>query len=231
MTDHQDLYNKFAENYDPLIMYEDYQGNLLKGLSKITDWPGKDVVETGAGTGRFTCLLAPIVRSIRAYDRESAMIEIARTKLQQMGVSNWELGTADHRHLPVPDHSADIVISGWSVCYFADWDPDNWRNQVHDTLIEMSRILRPGGMIILVETQGTGFSKPHPPAHLLEYFQYLEDAGFQMDWIRTDYRFPSVKDAVEKTRFFFGEQMAQEVAGRNSEILPECTGIWYKGVP
>jgi hypothetical protein len=52
-----------------------------------------------------------------------------------------------------------------------------------------------------------------------------------MDWIRTDYRFPSVKDAVEKTRFFFGEQMAQEVAGRNSEILPECTGIWYKGVP
>jgi ubiquinone/menaquinone biosynthesis C-methylase UbiE len=147
-----------------------------------------------------------------------------------MGTSNWTVGVADHRSLPVADHSVDIVVSGWSVCYFIHWDKQNWKNEVEKTLDEMKRVLRPGGMIILLETQGTGFSEPNPPEHLRDYFQYLHDQGFVMEIIRTDYRFKSVDEAVKHSRFFFGEEMAARVITNNSEILPECTGIWWKRI-
>jgi ubiquinone/menaquinone biosynthesis C-methylase UbiE len=228
MTEHAEIYQNHSEDYDPLIEHEDYQGNLLKGLLRVTAWDGKDIVETGAGTGRFTCLLAPIVRSIRAFDREAAMVEVARNKIIRLGTKNWELGTADHRSLPVQDHSADIVISGWSVCYLAAWDPQGWRPEVKKTLAEMTRILRPGGWIILVETQGTGFTEPNPPEHLKGYFEYLKENGFTLNWIRTDYRFDSFQQAEKHCRFFFGDALADQVVASNSPILPECTGIWSK---
>jgi hypothetical protein len=52
--------------------------------------------------------------------------------------------------------------------------------------------------------------------------------GFQRNWIRTDYRFTSVQEAVALTRFFFGDEMAQEVLANDSLIVPECTGIWWR---
>ncbi len=227
MTDHKEIYQNHAENYDPLIQREDCQGNLLKELQAITEWKGKDVVDAGAGTGRFTCMLSPLVKSIQAFDRESAMLEVARGKLDAMGALNWHLQTADHRSLPVADRSVDIVISGWSVCYLVAWDEGDWRIEVGKALTEMKRILRPGGMIILVETQGTGFTEPNPPAHLLEYFRFLDEYGFAKSWLRTDYQFESVEQAKELCGYFFGEEMAASIQSENTTILPECTGIWW----
>ncbi len=230
MTDHKEIYQSHAENYDPLIMHEDYEGNLLKALQEITTWEGTDVVDAGAGTGRFTCMLSPLVRSIQAFDREDAMLEVAREKLQEMGTTNWQLKTADHRSLPVADHSVDVVISGWSVCYLVAWDEGDWRVEVTKAIREMKRILRPGGWIILVETQGTGFTEPTPPAHLLDYFQFLDEQGFAKRWIRTDYLFESVEQAKALSGFFFGEEMADQIQASNSRVLPECTGIWWMQV-
>jgi len=227
MPDHKEIYENHAENYDPLIQHEDYQGNLLKALQKITAWENMDVVDAGAGTGRFTCMLSPLVKTIQAFDREGAMLEVARTKLEAMGTANWKLQVADHRSLPVQDHSIDIVISGWSVCYLVAWDEGDWRKEVAKVFSEMKRILRPGGLIILAETQGTGFTEPNPPAHLLEYFQFLNQFGFSMRWIRTDYQFESVEQAKDLCGFFFGEEMATRIQNDNSTILPECTGIWW----
>lgn len=210
-----------------MIQHEDYEGNLLKALEEITDWNGKEVVDAGAGTGRFTCMLSPLVKFIWAFDREGAMLEVARLKLEEMGTTNWQCEVADHRSLPVPDNSVDIVISGWSVCYLVAWDEGDWRKEVANVFSEMKRILRPGGMIILVETQGTGYTEPNPPEHLLEYFQFLNENGFSMKWIRTDYQFASVEQAKELCGFFFGEEMAARIQADNSTVLPECTGIWW----
>ncbi len=53
------------------------------------------------------------------------MLRVCRERLAASGLSNWQVEVADHRQLPVPDHSADLAVSGWSVSYLAVWNQDN----------------------------------------------------------------------------------------------------------
>lgn len=83
-------------------------------------------------------------------------------------------------------------------------------------------------MVILLETLGTGCERPCPPEHLSGYYAWLTEAGFSRGWMRTDYRFESIEEAVELSTFFFGEAMGQDVREKQQVILPECTGIWHR---
>ena len=74
---------------------------------------------------------------------------------------------------------------------------------------------------------GTGFESPTPPQHLKEYYQQLSSFGFKSNWFRTDYKFDNLAEAVDLVKFFFGEDLANEVEKKGSLILPECTGIWW----
>ncbi len=228
MPNPEEIYAHEAERYDRLVAREDYQQHLLPAIRQITLLAGKEAVESGAGTGRLTCLLAPRVRSIRAYDASPHMLELASANLKAGGLQNWSVQAADHRRLPADDGSADIFISGWSICYLLDERTTDWKEEVGKALGEMKRILRPGGAAILVETQGTGFETPHPPDHLLDYFRFLDEQGFSSAWIRTDYRFESLAEAVELVQFFFGEELAGQVRRSGDVIVPECTGLWWQ---
>jgi ubiquinone/menaquinone biosynthesis C-methylase UbiE len=212
-----------------LIQREDYQNNILAAIQDYFPLnKNLDVVELGAGTGRLTRLLAPRVRSIKAFDASAHMLEVAEKSLREMGLSNWETNVADHRHIPVVDASADLVISGWSFCYLAVWGGADWQPALQEGLDEIQRILRPGGMVLLIECLGTGTEKPNPPEHLGAYFDWLTESGFERGWMRTDYRFEFLEEAVELSTFFFGEELGQQVRKNNWQILPECTGIWWK---
>ncbi|NOY98862.1 MAG: class I SAM-dependent methyltransferase [Chloroflexi bacterium] len=226
MPTEKEVYAQHADQYERLIRREDHQGNILREIEKVCPLDSLDVVELGAGTGRLTRLLAPRVRSIRAFDVSAHMLSVAEASLGAMGVANWQLGTADHRRVPVEDAHADLVISGWSFCYLAVWGKADWESALGDGLAEMRRILRPGGTIILLETLGTGYESPHPPEHLDGYYAWLTEAGFQSGWLRTDYKFESLDEAEELSAFFFGEEMRRKVVEKNWIILPECTGIW-----
>jgi ubiquinone/menaquinone biosynthesis C-methylase UbiE len=235
MPTEKEVYELYADQYERLIRREDYQGNLLAAIQDYFPLDKNvDVVELGAGTGRLTRLLAPRVRSIKAFDASAHMLEAAEKSLREMGLPNWETGVADHRQIPVPDSCADLVISGWSFCYLAVWGGKKWKSTLEDGLREIERILRPGGtggrkgMVLIIESLGTGSEKPNPPEHLKAYFDWLAEAGFERGWMRTDYRFESLEDAVELSTFFFGQEMGQKVRENDWQILPECTGIWWK---
>ncbi|MBN1933546.1 MAG: class I SAM-dependent methyltransferase [Anaerolineae bacterium] len=226
MPDCHKIYAARAIRYDRLVSCEDYQGNISRAVQSLAALDGANVIEPGAGTGRLTGLLAPWVRSICAFDLSPHMLGVAQNKLSQSGLRNWQLAVADHRHLPLPNACADLVVSGWSVCYLAVDYPQSWPDELERGLAEMRRVLRPGGSILLLETLGTGFETPHAPEPLREYFVFLEARGFESTWIRTDYRFASLDEAEALARFFFGDQLAQQVVEQNWIVLPECTGLW-----
>ncbi len=228
MPTESEIYQAHADQYERLIQREDYCGNILREIKKVICLEGLEVVDLGAGTGRLTRLLAPHVRSILAFDSSVHMLETARKSLRTLRSFNWRMGVADHRHIPVADASADLVISGWSFCYLAVWGGANWQSDLQAGLDEINRILRPGGTIILLETLGTGSETPTPPEHLGGYYAWLTEAGFGRGWMRTDYRFDSLAEAVELSTFFFGEEMGQRLLGKKDTILPECTGIWHR---
>jgi ubiquinone/menaquinone biosynthesis C-methylase UbiE len=227
MDDHKTVYATEADRYDALVTREDHQGNIIKAIGKVVHLAQKDVVEFGAGTGRLSVLLAPVVRSLRGFDSSIAMLEVAERNLKHLSRKNWDMKEADNRSIPVADACADIVISGWSICYFATWGGVDWKKELYKSFTEMKRILRTSGNIILLETMGTGFETPTPPDHLSEYYQVLKELDFKFDWFRTDYKFQNLTEAVDLVNFFFGNELAEKVVIRGDLFLPECTGIWW----
>lgn len=238
MTDFKQIYAAQAGQYERLVAREDVDGNVLKAVQSIYPLVHADVVEFGAGTGRLTCLLAPLVKSLYAYDESAAMLAVAERKLQESGLANWRatrsrcvaatsFAVADHRAIPLPDHCADVAIEGWAFGHFVGWHPATWREEAGRALAEMERLLRPGGVMILLETLGTGFETPTPPEQLRPFYHWLETTHhFHHTWIRTDYHFANLEEAAELLGFFFGPEMAARAHTR----FPECTGIWHKTV-
>lgn len=230
MPDLDAIYRTQADTYDRLVAREDDAGNILRALEALRPLAGQDVIEFGAGTGRLTTLLAPRVRSISGYDVSAHMLAVARTKLERLNRSNWRLEVADHRAIPAPDASADLAIAGWTICYTVVGYADTWQAELAQALAEMERVLRPGGMIVILETLGTGYTVPHPPDELVAYYAALEAQNFTRTVIRTDYRFESAAEAEALVRFFFGDALADQVRRDQTLIVPECTGIWHRAV-
>jgi ubiquinone/menaquinone biosynthesis C-methylase UbiE len=229
LPDYRRIYDAQADLYEQLVSREDHAGNIWRALGQIRSFDGLDVVELGAGTGRLTCMLAPVVRTIRALDISQHMLHAARAKLAQTGLQNWQVTLADNRRLPLAEGIADVSIAGWSLGHLTSWHPETWRHEIGAVLAQMARVLRPGGMIILLETLGTGQTSPRPPHDgLTAYYNLLEkERGFASTWIRTDYRFQSLDEAEVLTRFFFGDELADRVIQEGLILLPECTGIWW----
>jgi ubiquinone/menaquinone biosynthesis C-methylase UbiE len=229
MPDNKTVYSQYADEYEALIAREDYQGNILRTLEEIVpDLKNRSVLDLGAGTGRLARLLAPRVKYVRAFDESAEMLRVCSDKLSEVGLANWSVDVADHRHLPVADASADLVVSGWSVSYLAVWGAENWRKKLSDWLAEMKRVLTADGLIILFETLGTGQESPVCVPHLANFYPWLDENGFENTSIRTDYKFESLEEAENLSRFFFGDEIGAQVVNNNWVILPECTGVWWK---
>ncbi len=61
--------------------------------------------------------------------------------------------------------------------------------------------------------------------------RFLEDEyNFRSTWVRTDYQFDSVDEAVRQLDWFFGAELTDRVKDERWLVVPECTGIWWKVV-
>jgi ubiquinone/menaquinone biosynthesis C-methylase UbiE len=97
------------------------------------------VVDVGCGTG---ALLATVARTwpgaaLTGVDPAAAMIGIARDRLPAA-----ELRVANAESLPLPDDSADLVLSTTSFNHWTDHPA---------ALREIARVLVPGGLAVVVE--------------------------------------------------------------------------------
>src|SRR4051812_19280601 len=115
--------------------------------------PGEVVVDLGSGGGLDVFLAAkkvgPAGRAI-GIDMTSDMIELARKNAQKAGAANVEfrLGTIDQ--IPLPDASADVVISNCVI---------NLATDKRAVFREIARILKPGGRLAVSDI---ALKKPLP---------------------------------------------------------------------
>jgi ubiquinone/menaquinone biosynthesis C-methylase UbiE len=137
---------------------------------------------------------------------------------------------ADARELAIESASADVAVAGWVFGHLRYWWPQDWQQEIGRALDELTRVLRPGGMVIVVETMGTGEERAAPPNETLaEYYAWLEQTrGFSRRDIRTDYQFADVEEAARVLGFFFGPEKAELVRARGQTRVPECTGLWSR---
>ncbi|MFJ6213630.1 class I SAM-dependent methyltransferase [Streptomyces sp. NPDC092296] len=96
---------------------------------------GRTVVDLGAGTGKFTRLLALTGARVIALEPVAAM----RGRLAEL-LPGVEVGDGTAEATGLPDGSADVVVAAQSWHWFR---PD-------EALAEVERVLRPGGALALV---------------------------------------------------------------------------------
>ncbi len=223
------IYTSRADAYHRLIAPEDADGNLLKALTEITPLAGRRVLDLGTGTGRLPLLLHGRIARLVALDLHADMLR-EHARQRQAVAGQWPLVRGDMRALPVADGWADVVAAGWAIGHLRAWYAQEWQSQIGRILGEMRRAAAPDGTLIILETMTTGSQTPAPPTPgLAEYYAWLENEwGFRREVIATDYVFASVDEAVARTEFFFGPELAARIRANGWARLPEWTGVWWR---
>jgi demethylmenaquinone methyltransferase/2-methoxy-6-polyprenyl-1,4-benzoquinol methylase/ArsR family transcriptional regulator len=108
----------------------------------IGDAPIRQLLDLGAGAGRMLELFAPKAQRAIGVDLSSAMLAVARGRLEESGVRNVQLRQGDIYALPVERNSCDVAIMH-QVLHYLD-DPAR-------ALREAARALAPGGRLIVVD--------------------------------------------------------------------------------
>lgn len=107
----------------------------LEGLGNLLD--------IGTGSGRVLKVLAPYVASAVGIDISSDMLTVARSNLASAGLGNVMVRHGDMYRLPFADGAFDTVTID-NVLSDARWP--------QRALREAARTLRPGGVMLLIES-------------------------------------------------------------------------------
>jgi len=112
-------------------------------LSMLPDIAGMDVLELGAGIGRFIGRLAEHCKTLTAVDFVKKFVDKNRELNGHLG--NCHFVHADAARLQQPANSYDLVFSNWLLMYLDDVEVKNLLAKIH-------RWLRPKGYFFFHES-------------------------------------------------------------------------------
>ncbi len=101
----------------------------------------------GCGAGHASFTAAGQVAEVTAYDLSSQMLEVVAAAAKEKGFSNIVTQQGYAETLPFADACFDVVISRYSAHHWHD---------VGQALREVKRVLKPGGVIIVMDVMSPG---------------------------------------------------------------------------
>ena len=164
----QDYFSSNAENWETLrnlhIADSKIESKMLEmlGNRKINEF-----VDFGTGAGRMLELFGPRANKAVGFDLNAEMLALARTRLEELSLSNCQVRLGDVALLPLKSASADLIVIH-QLLHFLD-DPAA-------AISEASRILSPNGLLLVVDFA------PHEMETLREHHAHRR-LGFSKDEI------------------------------------------------
>lgn len=137
----QEFFDRHARQWDDLartiLPLPEYRQRLLDQIPEATT-----VLEIGIGTGGLLTELVDKAAHVIGVDHSPAMLEEARRRLADQGISGVELRLGEMGHLPLPDFSAGCVVANMVLHHAADPSA---------VLAEIHRVLLHGGILLLAD--------------------------------------------------------------------------------
>jgi ubiquinone/menaquinone biosynthesis C-methylase UbiE len=110
------------------------------------------VLEIGCGAGFMSIALAHRGFAVEAVDHAPAMIELTQKHAKQTGTANRIKASVEDVHeLPFEDASFDLIVS---------LGVPQWLHDLRKAMLEIVRVLKPGGYIILNIPRSHAFFNP-----------------------------------------------------------------------
>ena len=132
-------WNRHARSYDRQMQFLERR-LFSTGRRCICSQASGDVLEVAIGTGLNLRLYAADVQ-LTGIEWSPAMLDVARRRARDLN-RPIDLHEGDAQALPFPDASFDTVVCTLSLCAI----PDD-----RAAVAEMTRVLRPGGLLLLLD--------------------------------------------------------------------------------
>lgn len=139
--------------------------DLQRLAERLSAFPQASVLDMGCGAGHASFIAAQNVKQVVAYDLSSQMLEVVALAAKEKGLANITTKQGYAESLPFEDGVFDVVISRYSAHHWHD---------VGSALREVNRVLKPGGVLIIMDVMSPG----HPVRDIwLQTVEALRDTS------------------------------------------------------
>jgi ubiquinone/menaquinone biosynthesis methyltransferase len=156
------LFSTIADRYDLITVLLSFglDGRWKQRLVALGGVkPGMQALDLACGTGDITLALSRNGARVIGLDVTHRMLVLATAKNGPAA----SFVTGDMMALPFPDHSFDIVTTGYGLRNVPD---------IGGSLAEIFRVLKPGGQLLSLD-----FNRPEQPLVRFVYLTYLTFVG------------------------------------------------------
>nr|WP_198151468.1 class I SAM-dependent methyltransferase [Kibdelosporangium sp. MJ126-NF4] len=183
---------------------QDVDGEIWRILAERCDWTGRDVLDLGCGDGFHLPRFAMAARSVVGVEPHQPLVRRARQRVGNLTSVDVMVGAA--QRLPLPDASVDVVHARTAYFFGPGCEPG---------LAEADRVLRPGGVLAIVDLDGR--CSPYgdwlradlPRYDPVKIEQFFADAGFDSRDVRATWRFDDRESLEAVLRIEFSAAVAR----------------------
>ena len=183
----------WPEVYEQENRAQDADGVLWAELATAAPWAGGDVVDVGCGDGFHLPRFAETARSVIGVEPHPPLVARARAR-------GLDVRRGGAEALPLPAGSADLVHARTAYFFGAGCEPG---------LAEADRVLRPGGVLAIVDLDftvgpyGAWLRADLPRYDPAAVERFFAGQGFDQRRITSTWRFPDrpTLEAVLKIEF------------------------------
>lgn len=179
-------YDRFAAAYsarnEKSLFNAYYERPEMLGLAG--DVAGLEILDAGCGSGPLTEALRAKGGVVSGFDLSPAMVQLAQERLgEDADVRVADLGAP----LPYADDRFDLVVASLALHYVQDWA---------SALVELRRVLRPGGRLLVSIIHPTVYAVVYPEADYFALTQYSEDYDYGDETVWMTYWHRPLQDVI-----------------------------------
>ena len=134
--------DKFREQQDLIASYEQYADTVAQVIQDAPLAVRKTALEVGPGDGAFLDVLSPGFAQVIALDNAAAMLETARARANDSGLTNVRFIHGDTGHSDLRSVKADCIVANMVLHHTPD---------PAAVLRDIARCLNPDGVVVITD--------------------------------------------------------------------------------